>query len=291
MTQATESPTERQTVQSVERTLLLFELLAEAEGDVGVRELSEASGLAAGTVHRLLGVLQARGYVRQDSASRRYTVGFAAMELATKIGRRGGLRLRAQPYLRSLMQRLNETTNLAVRDGLEAVYVASEHAPRIMRSFTEIGNRVPLHATGIGKVLLAYMPRDQRDATIEKLEMVRYAPETITDRERFRAVVGTVRQLGYALDNGEYEEGVRCIAVPVRDSSGHVIAAMSVSGHSGRLTDDRLDDVVGEVRRAGDALSAALGCPAPAGVGLQEGDGATPKAPRKRKEAAAALPE
>jgi DNA-binding IclR family transcriptional regulator len=127
------------------------------------------------------------------------------------------------------------------------------------RSFTEIGNRVPLHATGIGKVLLAWLQATQRDALARRIELHRFTPTTLTDAERLVEELATIRRQGYARDDGEMEEGVRCIAVPVRDSSTHVVAALSVSGPSSRLTEERLLTVIDQVGAAGEALSSVLG--------------------------------
>jgi DNA-binding IclR family transcriptional regulator len=255
---------ERSTVQSVERSLDLLELLVNAAGDMGVRELSEATELPVGTVHRLLAVLQARGYVRQDPASRRYTVGFSAMDLASKIASRGGLRLRAQPLLRRLADDLGETALLAVYDDRAAVVIASESPARAVRFLAEGGSRLPLHATAAGKVVLTYITTEKREALVRQLELVPHTPATVVDPDRVLGGWRAIRTQGYALDDGEYEEGVRSIASPVRDFTTHPIAAIGIAGPTSRLPDERLPHTIESVKAAAAALSEALGYERPA---------------------------
>jgi IclR family acetate operon transcriptional repressor len=253
------APEERGTVQSVQRSLELFERLVAAEDELGLRELSEASGLPIGTVHRLLSVLVARGYVRQNPATRRYTVGFGALDLAERIRNRGGLAQQAQPFLRELVRLTGESANLAVLDGTQAVYLAQVAPPRIVRMFTEVGNRVPLYASGTGKVLLAHLPADQREALLVQLELKQFTPTTVTDREQLRIELDRIRQQGYARDHGEFEEGVQCVALPVRDASRQVVAALSVSGPSSRLTRERADAWLPQMKDMAMDFSHALG--------------------------------
>ena len=246
-------------MQSVERALELFGAVVRADGTVGISELSSMSGLAVGTVHRLLGTLAARGYVRQDPESRRYAVGYAAFDLASRIRRQSGLLPQAEPYLRELVDLTGESANMAILDGDAAMYVAHVPSPRTVRMFTEAGNRSPLHASGTGKVLLANLPDDRRESLLVGLSLGRHTPRTIVDADALRVELVGVRRAGFALDNGEFEEGVSCIAVPVRDGSGGVVAAVSVSGPASRLTRARAESLAPRIREVAAALSGALG--------------------------------
>ncbi len=247
------------TVQSVARALDLFSAIVRAPGSVGVTELSEASGLPVGTVHRLLKALLKKGYVRHDPLTRRYAVGYTAVELAARIREGGGLVSDAEPYLRQLVELTGESANLAVLDAHAAVYVAHVASPRTVRMFTKVGNRAPLHASGTGKILVANLPDEQRETMLRTLPLARHTPMTITDRKALRREFEAVRRLGYALDNGEFEEGVSCIAVPVWDVTEEVVAAVSVSGPASRLTRDRADSLVPRIREIVAGLSRTLG--------------------------------
>jgi IclR family acetate operon transcriptional repressor len=246
-------------VQSVDRTLQLFELVLRAPRELGLRDLAETSGLPVGTAHRLLTVLVARGYLRQDEQSRRYRVGPTALELASRVSASDGLLALAQPVLRELVQATGESANLAVLDGDRAVYVAQEQGPRMVRVFTQVGNRVPLHATGAGKVLLAWQSSGAREATVQRLNLEPSTRATITDAARLAEELERIRHRGFALDDEELEEGVRCVAAPVLDRSGSVRASLSVSGPAARMTRERADELSGTLVSAARTLGARLG--------------------------------
>lgn len=249
----------RSSVQSVDRALDLFEQIVASEGELGMRELSEASGLPVGTVHRLIGALAHRGYVRQNPATRRYTVGPTAFDLAQRIRALDDLPRHAEPFLRRLVQLTGESANLAGLDGTQAVYLAHLAPPRTVRMFTQVGNRAPLYATGTGKVLLAHLDSARRESLLSRLDLRAYTSTTITDRDRLRDELRAIKAQGFAHDDGELEDGVRCIAVPVRDGTQRVIAALSISGPNGRLTRERADAWLPQVQEVAQELSRALG--------------------------------
>ncbi len=245
-------------MQSVDRTLTLFEMLIDMDGDVGMRELSERSGIPVATVHRLLGVLVKRGYARRSGVKRRYGVGSAAYALASRIRTPVGLRQQAQPYLRELVLLSSESANLGLLEGGMVVYVAQVEGPQMLRLFTEVGNRVPFHACASGKALVAFQAADVREALIMQSQLTRHTPTTINSRERLRNELDKVAAQGYALDEGEYEEGVRCVAVPVLDGREQAVAALSVSGPGGRVTRQRLDAWIPRMKTAAAGLAQAV---------------------------------
>lgn len=246
-------------VQSVERALDLLECLARSSSSwVGISELSQATGQPVGTIHRLLMTLVARRYAVRDNRTRRYALGPAFRRLA-------GLGLQTPdwaeigtPLLRELVEISGETANMAVLEGNRAVYVAQAQSTRMVRMFTELGNRVPLYCTGCGKVLLAYQPDSVIAASIAETGLPRYTDTTITDPAQLQQELEMIRQQGYAVDNGEQEEGVRCLAVPVYDSRGKVVAAVSISGPSSRLDSRRIPTLLPHLKRISAALSSAL---------------------------------
>lgn len=242
----------------MERCLELFERIARSDRELGLRELGELSALPVATVHRLLQALVGRGYVRQNPLTRRYTLGATALDLSYTIASPRRIAQQAMPYLRELVRLTSETANLAVMDGDHVVYLAQVQAPRMMRMFTEVGNRAPMHATGTGKVLLAFLPEDQRGEVLSRVELRRFTPATVSDRRRLRAELARVRGQGYAVDEGEYEEGVHCVAVPVRGISGEVTAAISVSAPSGRLTLERIEQLIPSIRKIAEEFSTEL---------------------------------
>jgi IclR family transcriptional regulator, acetate operon repressor len=243
-------------VQSVERALELLEALAQPGEGMGISELGRATGLPVATIHRLLATMAARGYVRQDSASHKYTLGSQLLQLGEAAARH--FAWFARPYLAELMEASGETANLAVFEEGQVAYVAqvaSRH--HRVRMFTEVGRRVLPHTSGVGKVVLAFRPRPEVEALLARTGLPRRTPRTITDPARFLAELDAVARQGYAIDSGEEEVGVRCLAVPVFGVGGSV-AAMSVSAPEGRLEDGDIERILPEMLRISAALSGAF---------------------------------
>ncbi|MEW6636200.1 MAG: IclR family transcriptional regulator [Actinomycetota bacterium] len=247
-------------VQSLERALDILEVLSKSEREMGVTEIGPVVGLANGTTHRLLATLTARGYARQVPESRKYTLGPRAITLASAA--RDRLGPLARPFLRELMEVSRESANLAVLDRNSVVYLEQVPAARMVRMFTEPGNRVPPYASGTGKVLLAYEPAAAVDAILGQDGLRSYTPHTITDRRRLREELERIREQGYATDSEELEEGVRCVAAPIFGAEGKVVAAISISGPAGRLDEARLQEIIPEIKRIASEFSGSLGNPA-----------------------------
>lgn len=243
-------------VQSLERALDILEVLGHSEGELGVSEIGLSVGLANGTVHRLLSTLTQRGYARQVLDNRKYTLGPRAITLASSA--RGRLGPLARPFLRELMEVSQESANLAALDRNSVVYIEQAPAPRMVRMFTEPGNRVSPHASGTGKVLLAYQPPEAVPAILGRGELTRFTSSTITDMGQLREELDRIREQGYAMDSEEIEEGVRCVAAPVYGAEGKVVAAISISGPAGRLDGARLEKIIPHIKRIADEFSKSL---------------------------------
>ena len=156
------------------------------------------------------------------------------------------------------MEISQESSNLATLDRNAVVYIEQVPAPRMVRMFTEPGNRVPPHATGTGKVLLAYHGEEVAESVIQQTGLVRFTPHTVTDPRRLRQELAAIREQGYAVDSEEMEEGVRCLAAPVFGPDGKILAAMSVSGPAGRLNEARLEELIPHIKRIAGEFSRNL---------------------------------
>jgi IclR family transcriptional regulator, acetate operon repressor len=243
-------------VQSLERALDILELLGGSEGELGVTEIGPAVGLPNGTAHRLLATLTRRGYARQNPNTRKYNLGIKAFALATSARERLGPL--ARPFLAELMEVSQESSNLAMLDKNSVVYLEQVPAPRMVRMFTEPGNRVPPHSSGTGKVLLAYQSEETIDSITRQTGLPRFTPHTITDANRLKGELEGIRQQGYAIDSEEMEEGVRCLAAPVFGPDGSILAAMSVSGPAGRLDEGKLEELIPHIKRISESFSESL---------------------------------
>jgi IclR family acetate operon transcriptional repressor len=240
-------------VQSIERALDLLEYLMEAGGSQGLSQLAASSGLPLPTIHRLMKTLLNRGYVRQEP-SRRYALGPRLIRLGDTAGKVLGSWSR--PYLAELVDLTGETANLAFLDGDEVVYIAQALSKHQMRMFTEPGRRVQPHCTAVGKALLAQMPTADARALLTRTGMAPHTLTTFTDIDELMAHLEIVRQQGYAVDEGEQEVGVRCIAVPVLGAP--TMTGISVSGPEARLSQNAMAKIVPALKRVAVELSAQI---------------------------------
>jgi len=240
--------------QSVARVLDVLEVVAAAGGELALSEIAAATAVPLPTIHRLVRTLVDRGYMRQ-LPSRRYALGSRLIPLGEVAG--ATLGTWARPVLADLVDRLGESANLAVLDGDRVTYIGQAPSRHSMRVFAEVGRRVSPHCTGAGKALLSQLSNDQVRALLARTGMPAQTPNTITDPDALLMQLQSIRELGYALDEGENEIGVRCVAVPV---SGHTtLMAVSISGPAPRMTAELVERSVPILREAGRALSAWVG--------------------------------
>jgi IclR family transcriptional regulator, acetate operon repressor len=226
-------------VQSIARAFVLLDVLAQAGSAMATNELVAASGLPQPTVHRLARTLMESGHVRQLD-NRRYTLGPRLISLGEGAARMLGAR--AQPDLAQLADEVGETTKLALLDGERAVYVAQVPGRHSMRMFTEVGRRVYLHSTGVGKAILAQLSAGSARRALLAAATPRLTDRTLVDVEEILDELEKIRRTGYADSDEEQEVGLRCIAVAVPGAP--TPAAISLSGPTYRLTPDRTDDAV-----------------------------------------------
>ena len=244
---------------SVKRTFMLLELLGNADQGLGVSTLAQQSQLPVGTTHRLLNTLKQLGYVEQDRETHKYTLGLRFLNLRGAIINQLNLAAVAMPVMKELMQRVNETVHLAVFNEGEIVYIERVEGLQTQGMYTRIGKRAPAHSTALGKTMLAYMPEAVVHQVVERRGLPRFSPTTITTLPELARELEAIRLRGYALDNGETGEPVRCVAAPVRDYTGQVIAAISISGPQERMHPSRDAELGEAVCRAAKLISARLG--------------------------------
>jgi IclR family transcriptional regulator, acetate operon repressor len=222
-------------VQAVHRSLALLENIASVR-DAALGELAREVKLPASTTHRLLATLNAAGYVAHDPVSRRYRLGprlVALGQIADQL--EGGLADAARPALARLQAELDETANLVMLDGSWIVYIDQIESARAVRMSSRIGNREPAHASAAGKAILAQQPSDVLDRVLARSTFERLTPNTITTVSELRAELAAVRARGYAIDSGETNDEVMCIASPLVTTGSATRAALSICGPIGRM--------------------------------------------------------
>jgi IclR family transcriptional regulator, KDG regulon repressor len=247
----------RYVVAAVARALGILENVDGGVRGTGITELSRRLGLGKSTVHRLCATLEHHGYLVRDPGTGRYRLSLRVFQIGSHALDALDLPARAMPALETLGAATEETVHLAVVDGAEVIFIGKVESPRPLRLYSQVGRRCPAHCTAVGKVLLAYAGSEQR-ALVAARPLKRYTPKTITSAPALDRELEEVRRRGYATDEEEFEEGIRCIAAPVRDYRGRVVAALSVSVPAGRLprarTASLVEQVLDTARRVSDAL-------------------------------------
>ena len=250
-------------IQTVVNALRLLEEFRDAP-ELGVTELSRRLILHKNNVFRLLATLEQRGYIEQSSSNERYRLGARCLEVGEAFCRSHPLLDRARPVLSDLAREVGETVHLATMESFEVVHLDAEVYPRAVLTASRVGERLPVHCTALGKVLLGCAAQWCRQEYDEKVvagrPLERRTSETIVDALKFFEHIRAAAGEGFALDIGECEDGLNCASAPVHDRSGRVVAALSVSVPAFRLGRDQLvRDVVPKVREAADRLSRDLG--------------------------------
>jgi DNA-binding IclR family transcriptional regulator len=247
-------------VQVLDRALSVLDALAlRAEGECSLAELSEAVALHKSTVHRIVMVLERHRLVLKNPISGRYRLGLKLFELGSRAMAGSDLRVQARPYLNRVMAETGETVHLCILDDGEVLYVDKVEPQKIVRLSSTIGRRSPAYCTSVGKAMLAYLPSEELDHIVRRCGLERRTKNTITSPANLHAELAETRARGYAIDNEENEEGVRCAGAAVLDYSGRPVAAISVSGPAFNITKEKIAVVTGPVVAAARMLSAQLG--------------------------------
>ena len=219
-------------VQSIERVSVILDVLGEYPQGISFGDLSTKVALSKGTIHRLLSTLAFLGYVRQDAQTKKYNLGFKLVELGNRLLSQIDFRTEARPFLVELADRTRETVHMVILEKYEVLYIdkveASGHSSGL-RMVSMLGARVPAHCCAVGKVLLAALAEEKITDLARVQGLARRTENTITDPVVLMDHLKRVRKNGYALDNEENEIGIRCVAAPIYNQVGEVIAAISLS--------------------------------------------------------------
>lgn len=243
---------------SVANAIRLIKAFSDEEYEIGISNLGKQLALPKSTVHRLASTLIDAGLLEQNSDSGKYRLGLALFELGALVRRRMDFSTEAKPQLMLLREKTGETVHLAILDHESIVYINYLESRQSIRMSSDVGLRKPAFCTAEGKALLAFQPPEVVERLIDAgLHAV--TPNTIVDPAVLRKDLAAVRARGYAIDDEESDLGMRCIAAPVRDHTGNVIAATSVGGPAQRLTKKVLVSFAPEVIGAANAISQRLG--------------------------------
>lgn len=247
------------TNQSIEKTFHLIEIMAANNSLMRLQDIAKKADLPASTALRLLNTLQTLGYVNQDDASLRYSLSLKFARIGNMVSSRFNIREMAKPYLAELSYKCQEAACLGIEQDREVVYIDVENGPdNMLQIMHYIGKRAPMHCTGIGKLMLAAYDSPKLSDYISLKGLPVFTPNTLVTEEALRKELQTIRENGFALDREECELGAVCLAAPVKDYNGRIIAGISVSGPITRLTFERLEKIRPWVLETADHISGLL---------------------------------
>jgi len=246
-------------IKVLDKSLSVLELLLRQNSAMNMTELSEKLGFYPSTVHRILDTLKCRGYVEQDSHTQKYQLGLKVLELGMAKLHQMDLVREATPHLKELVNQCNETVHLGVLEEGEVLYLAKEESSQTIRMISYVGKRAPLHCTALGKVLLAYLSTNERKKILGEKVLPRLTDNTITDKRELEKELSKIRKQGFALDREENEKDVRCIAAPIRNYQGEVIAAISISSPIFRIDKNTQNNLKGALLERSRKISKRLG--------------------------------
>lgn len=246
-------------VQVLDRTVGILQALADAHTDLGPVEIAQRLSLHKSTIHRLLASLERYGYICRQPVTGKYGLGLKLFELGSRAVARLNLDAHARPVLEELVAETGETAHLAVMDRGQMVSVVFAESPRTVRTPATVGRRTPVHCTAVGKAMLASLPQPALAAVLDHQTLQAYTRKTLTTRAALVRDLERIRKRGYAVDDEEIEDGLRCVGAAVRNHSGNAVASISIAGPAFRIGRSRIPAVGRLVVAAAEQLSVKLG--------------------------------
>jgi IclR family acetate operon transcriptional repressor len=250
--------TEQNTIKSLDRAMEVFEYLSGHQGKA-LSELASEMDQSPATVYRILVTLEGRGLVEFEAEDQVWHIGPQAFVIGARFLRRTSLVERARPILRQLMEATGETANLGIEQSGHVLFVSQVETNSTIRAFFAPGTLSPMHASGIGKALLAQKDADWLNRLIARMGLDSFTEHTLTDPDALRHDLNETRARGYSIDGEEKSLGMRCIAAPVFDHTHEAVAGISVSGPTSRIGIDQIASLGAEVVKAARMLSNAIG--------------------------------
>ncbi len=244
---------------TVKKALSILRVLAEEKEALGLVDLANKLGLNRSTAYRLVLALTEDGFVKQDPATQKYSLGLKIVELAGDILNKMEIREVARPFLEELMELSGETVHLGILDKGQIVFIDKIDGPEVVRFFTHLGKRFPAYVTSIGKAILAYLPKEDMENVLKLQSFQAHTPNTIVNKQVFRDHLNLIRSKGYAIDHEENRLTVCCIGSPIFDAANKVVAAISISGPSFRLNLKRMKELSKPLKLTALKISKSLG--------------------------------
>lgn len=248
------------TIQALHHALTVLETFLESGKErQGISEISEGLGLNKSRVFRILNTLEQHHFVQRDPETKQYRLGVALMAFGEAARSRLEVVQVATPILDALAEQSGETVHLGVLDGHESVCVARRVSAHSVRLYAEVGRRAPLHVGGVPRVLLAYLPADERKQILHSGNLRQLTEQTVVDPDALERALAQIRRNGYNVSVGDLDAEVHSIAAPIRDHTGQVVAGVSVAGPSHRFPPSKVEETIRLVCNSAAEISRLLG--------------------------------
>lgn len=244
-------------IQSVAKAMKLLDLLAESQEPRSLAELSARTGWPKSTVHGLLSTMRESSVVAQDEEGR-YMLGIRLFEYGCMLSNSWTIVERARPYIQHISYHTGETVFLSILDRGEVITLERADNRTGLQASAEMGCRLPVHCTSQGKLFLAYMPEQDREAILKRTELREYTTHTLTTRQELEQELAKIREQGYAIENGEYKKGLRSVSAPIYDAGGRVHYAIGIIGMFRQIESDKFLRAISVVKETADTISRDL---------------------------------
>ncbi|AZV45236.1 IclR family transcriptional regulator [Peribacillus asahii] len=246
-------------IQSIERAADVLELFMVSNPELSIKEISQKLNLSKSTVHGIIKTLEHRGYLQQNPDDLKYKLGIKLFELGNFVGEQLDIGKVARPIIGNLVDELNETVHLVIRQQDEVIYIEKVEGARALTIYSHVGKRAPVHCTGVGKVILAYQSENEIDRVLSSAALEAYTKYTMTNITDIKNHLQSIREKGYAIDDEEIELGLKCVAAPIFNHQGKVIASISCAAPKMRFDEVRMPEVIMKIKRAASEISSCLG--------------------------------
>jgi DNA-binding IclR family transcriptional regulator len=250
-------PDEKSMVRTVWRAFAILDSFAIGQ-EQNLNQICERLGYPKSSAYEILNTLVSLGVAEKTDEGNNYRLGLKLYELGARARGRLEIRKAALPAMRRLNKAVDETVHLSLLDQDQAVYVECCESSRRVRTYAVIGQRAPLYCTSVGKALLAFLPTERIKEILAGTELIKFTENTITDPDMLLKELAATEQRGYAVDNTEHEDDVRCVGAPIRNGRGEVFASISISGPSQRVSLSRVPELAELVTRAADEISGQM---------------------------------
>lgn len=246
-------------MKTVNKTVDMLEVFLKQKDGIGIVELANSSGLNVSTAHRIASTLVKRGFLSQPRRGERYSLSPKLLQFSSIIRQRMKIGDVALPYLYKLNKIIDENVNLAILDVDATVFIEVVESSHYLRTFPQLGANEPLHCTAVGKVFLTHMRDEELERYLNSKGLPYYTENTIRDVSKLKQELSIIKREGTAIDNEEFLPGVKCVASPIKDVDGDVVAAVSISAPSARLDSERVQELKSLVKSCGLEISQAIG--------------------------------